>query len=462
MPAKRDRVQFGEEFFKNQLFWLLGPEARQVNRPLAVAVKHPGECSPCRNHAFVRRAFVRRWPEVFRGLPAALERPAQEPPLASTAVSAASPPPAGNEGDEGNEGGKGNEGATEAAADVSAGGPPSATMAPIDVTPDDQRRAGEALRASFARLAPQGSDEWNFMGAFTLLGDRFGPYQPGASELADVLSGGADDRGAGRRATGRLGRLRAGGAPSPEAEKSDFDEAMGHIIEAFRFLHARVSTLEARIAAEDVPLDGAAWLAPARELGLWVEPVVAYIEAHTPGADVVHADCGDGALVLALTQGATSARGVEPRGAIALRALERGCAVTISEVSEYLATCAEGSLGGLVLSGVVDRLPLRRIIPLLAQSRQALAPAAPVVVVSEAPTGLGPEHEHQHEHEHEPENEHRRSELTARDLLDARSLHSQTWGLLLERCGFVDIGGLAGPVAHDDQRFGVTATTPLP
>ena len=127
--------------------------------------------------------------------------------------------------------------------------------------------------------------------------------------------------------------------------------------------------------------------------------------------------------MLALNQDGTPARGVEPRGAVALRALERGSAVTISEVSEYLATCAEGSLGGLVLSGVVDRLPLHRIIPLLAQSRQALAPAAPVVVVSEAPTGLGPEHGQQHEHEHEnqPEDEHRRSELTTPGICSMRA-----------------------------------------
>jgi hypothetical protein len=331
-------------------------------------------------------------------------------------------------------------------------------MAPIDVTPDDQRRAGEALRASFARLAPQGSDEWNFMGAFTLLGDRFGPYQPGASDLADVL-GGAADRGAGRRGAGRLGRLRAGGTSSgPDTEKSDFDDAMGHIIEAFRFLHARVSTLEARIAAEDVPLDGAAWLAPARDLGTWVEPAAAFVRARTPGGEVVHADCGDGPLVLALAQGGTPVRGVEPRGGVALQALERGCEVTISEVSEYLATCPEGSLGGLVLSGVVDRLPLHAVIPLLAQSRRALAPAAPLVVVTEAPVAP----DRAYDLEHEGQDEHGRSELIAQDLLDARSLHTQTWGLLLERSGFVDVGGLAGAVDPDDRRFGVTATTPLP
>jgi hypothetical protein len=324
-------------------------------------------------------------------------------------------------------------------------------MAPIDdVTPDDQRRAGEALRASFARLAPQGSDEWNFMGAFTLLGDRFGPYQPGASDLGGEAGAAA---GAGRKGGGRLGRLRAGGATSapatgPEAEKSDFDEAMGHIIEAFRFLHARVSTLEERLATEDVPLDGAAWLAPARELGNWVDPVATYVRAHTPGGQVVHADCGGGDLVVALSQGGTPAHGIEPRGAIALRALEHGAGVTISEVSEYLATCNEAELGGLVLSGVIDRLPLHGVIALLAQSRRALAPGAPLVVVSEPPTG--PPH----------------GEPITDDLVDGRSLHRQTWGLLLERSGFVDvdIDGLAGArttqVDSGDRRFGVTATTP--
>ena len=38
---------------------------------------------------------------------------------------------------------------------------------------------------------------------------------------------------------------------------------MGHVVEAFRFLSARVETLEARLAAQDSPVDGAAWLVPA-------------------------------------------------------------------------------------------------------------------------------------------------------------------------------------------------------
>ena len=57
--------------------------------------------------------------------------------------------------------------------------------------------------------------------------------------------------------------------------------------------------------------------------------------------------------------------------------------MTIAEASEYLADRPTGSLGGVVLSGVVDRLPLHALLPLLAQSRRALARGAPLVVLSE-------------------------------------------------------------------------------
>jgi glycosyltransferase involved in cell wall biosynthesis len=97
----------------------------------------------------------------------------------------------------------------------------------------------------------------------------------------------------------------------------------------------------------------------------------------------VHADCGEGALLEALLGRGARAHGVEPRGAVALRALERGRDVIIAEASEYLAGQAEGSLGGIVLSGVVDRLALHDLLPLLARCRQVLARGAPLVVVAE-------------------------------------------------------------------------------
>lgn len=234
----------------------------------------------------------------------------------------------------------------------------------------DEARAAEALRTAFARLAPQGSDAWNFLAAFTHLGDRYGPYHPGASELSDALE---TQSSAGGRPPGRLRRWRRGGERPVDGAPSELEEAMGHVVEAFRFLSARVASLEARLADEDRPVEGAAWLAPARELGPWAGPVAAHVLACSPGGDLVHADCGEGGLLDVLAGRGAVARGVEPRGAVALHALERGYSVTIAEASEYLAGLPSGSVGGVVLSGVVDRLPLHSLVPLLHECRRTLA-----------------------------------------------------------------------------------------
>ena len=286
-------------------------------------------------------------------------------------------------------------------------------------------RAAEALHEAFTRLAPQGSDAWNFLAAFTHLGDRYGPYHPGASALSDSLSAG---RGDGRR-SGPLDRLRprrdrAGRAP--DGEKTDLEEAMGHVVEAFRFLSARVETLEARLAAQDRPVDGAAWLVPARAIGALAGPVAAHMAARTPGGVIVHADCGEGDLLRALHERGAEAHGVEPRGAVALRAIEQGCTVTIAEASEDVASRPDGSVGGIVLSGVVDRLPLHALLPLLAQSRRVLRRGAPLVVVSEPVAAV------------------EGRDAAARDLVDGVPLHESTWVLLLERAGFVEVGAAAG------------------
>ena len=89
-------------------------------------------------------------------------------------------------------------------------------------------------------------------------------------------------------------------------------------------------------------MDGAAWLVPARELGALAGPVAAHVLARTPGGVIVHADCGEGDLLHALRDRGAEAHGVEPRGALALRAIEHGCSVTIAEASEHLASRADG------------------------------------------------------------------------------------------------------------------------
>ncbi len=169
--------------------------------------------------------------------------------------------------------------------------------------------------------------------------------------------------------------------------------------------------------------------------------MAALVLARTPGGEILHADCGEGALVRALADGGAPASGVEPRGGVALRALERGSDVTISEVADLLAQSPADSLGGLVLSGVVDRLPLHAIVPLLADARRALVPGAPIVVVSEpvAPAQA--------------------NEPVTQDMVDGADLHAETWVLLLGRSGFVDVAPLPAGAGGDD-RFGLSAAVP--
>jgi len=306
--------------------------------------------------------------------------------------------------------------------------------------PEDQARAAEALREAFARLSPQGSDAWNFLAAFTHLGDRYGPYHPGASALSDSLATGRT----GSRRVGPLDRLRArrdGAGRVPDDEKTDLEEAMGHVVEAFRFLSARVETLEARVVAEDRPVDGAAWLVPARPLGAVAGPLAAHLMARTPGGVILHADCGEGDLLHVLHERGAEAHGIEPRGAVALRAVEHGCSVTIAEASEYMATCAESSAGGVVLSGVVDRLPLHALLPLLARSRRVLSRGAPLVVLAEPVATVDSR------------------DAAARDLVEGRPLHEATWELLLQRAGFVEVAPLPDGTG-EDRRIALAAVAP--
>jgi hypothetical protein len=320
---------------------------------------------------------------------------------------------------------------------VSASIPPTDIFSHEDGEEPNQARATAALQAAFARLAPQGSDAWNFLAAFTHLGDRYGPYQPGASALSDLLGRAEPSPG------GRMGRLRRGGRDrGTDAERSELEEAMAQVVEAFRFLASRVQTLEERLARQDQPIDGAAWLAPAAELAALVQPVAVHVAQATPGGLVVHGDCGSGALLEALAAADIEAEGVEPRGAVALGALERGCQVAIREVTEDLAARPDGALGGLVLSGVVDRIPLHALLLLLTHARRVLALGAPlVVVVSDAGEAE------------------LRWDGSSLDLLEGRPLRRETWTALLDRAGFVEVS-LLEDTADTERRTVLVACAP--
>jgi hypothetical protein len=97
----------------------------------------------------------------------------------------------------------------------------------------------------------------------------------------------------------------------------------------------------------------------------------------------------------------------------------------------------------LVLSGVVDRLPVSALVRLLAQCRRTLAPGAPLVVVTE------------------PAGAEEMWESEASDLLTGRPLHGATWGLLLERAGFTTVNRFDEPAGGStDSRLAFAAATP--
>jgi len=325
---------------------------------------------------------------------------------------------------------------------VSAPPPPQSSSSHDDDGSDDRDAAVAALRAAFARLEPQGSHAWNFLAAFTHLSDRYGQYQPGASELSKLVASGQAAPG---RAGPRQRRLRHTavdrGANSGPAAVPELEQAMAQVVEAFRFLSARVGILEERAALEDVPVAGAPWLMPAQELGRWVEPVAAHLVAATPRGEVLHGDCGEGALLDALERAGVAAHGAEPRGTVALGALERGHSVSVCETADELSARPPASLGGVVLSGVVDRLPLHALITLLARARRTMTPGAPLVVAVRTPVV-----------------DDERLGVVARDLLAPRALHARTWALLLERAGFVGGAPLVADPAGDDGRLVLSAS----
>jgi hypothetical protein len=149
-------------------------------------------------------------------------------------------------------------------------------------------------------------------------------------------------------------------------------------------------------------------------------------------------------LLTSLADQGVPAVGAEPRGELALVALEHGCSVTIAEVADVLRGRDQASLGGLVLSGTTDRAPFPAIIGLLARALGVLKPNAPIVVVVTEPDALVAGWD-----------------LVAREILAPRALHAQTWEFLLQRAGFVQVAPLAGPDAGETRsRFALAATAP--
>ena len=189
-------------------------------------------------------------------------------------------------------------------------------------------------------------------------------------------------------------------------------------VRALRSLGERLEVAEERLAElADDPDDAADRPAVAPDLSRWV-PLC--LERLPRRGRVLHAECGDGALLRAMVDAGVDGYGVEPRGPLVDRAAASGLEAWPDEPLAHLGSVADGYLAGLVLSGCVDRLNLARQRKLLGLAASRLAPGAPLVLIASVPESWA-------------------ATVPALevDLAPGRPLHAPTWVHLLERAGLV-------------------------
>jgi hypothetical protein len=192
----------------------------------------------------------------------------------------------------------------------------------------------------------------------------------------------------------------------------------GAITRAVRLLGRRVDVLETvTVRAVERTLADVMSGRAAAELSAW-DGVVSEALAGQKGR-VLHAECGQGGLLGRLVSDGLDAYGVEPREALAMTAARAGLDVRGDDVLAHLRTVPDGTLGGLVLSGAVDVLPLGSILELADLAAAKLATNGVIVVLSSAPSAWS-----------------RARDPIAVDLAPGRPLHPETWSHLLVTRGF--------------------------
>jgi hypothetical protein len=159
----------------------------------------------------------------------------------------------------------------------------------------------------------------------------------------------------------------------------------------------------------------------------------------SPPAPVLHAECGDGRVLQALASTGLEVRGADPR----LSARSRGdTSIVAAGALEYLGATPQASLGGILLTGIVDRLRPGAARALAELAARCLVPGGIVVLVSARPelvVAMDP---------------------VAADLASGRPMHPVTWCHLLAYFGLSELT-VFGPDAAEPEVFAVSARRPL-
>jgi hypothetical protein len=195
--------------------------------------------------------------------------------------------------------------------------------------------------------------------------------------------------------------------------------AFAHTItRAVRLLGERVETLEdaSPLAVKHRPL------ARPPLSDQWTAFIVERLRG-APGR-VAHADAGDAALVRSLNAAGVDAYGIDPDPQPGASDAE----VREDEAAVHLRALPDASLGGLVLTGCTERLPVGALVKLADLAAAKVKPGGTVVVVSRDPQDWA-------------------RDLATHadvDLSVGRPLHAGTWSKLLDERGFEDVGVVEG------------------
>jgi hypothetical protein len=207
-------------------------------------------------------------------------------------------------------------------------------------------------------------------------------------------------------------------------------------VRAMRALGERLAVVEDQLAEWRPELDDTRDRPPeAPDLEAWIQSVLGHVRG-APGR-VLHAECGEGRLVRAMMDAGLDAYGVEPRGPLVDRAVADQLEAWPDEPVSHLASVADGFLGGIVLSGCLDRVSLSRQRRLVDLAWSKLAPGGRVVLLA-----------------CQPERWAEAVPVLEADLAPGRPLHAVTWAHLLERTRF---GGIQIIDGRADVRVAILA-----
>ena len=199
---------------------------------------------------------------------------------------------------------------------------------------------------------------------------------------------------------------------------------------ALRLLGGRVVELEHTTGDLARARGMGARVAAVRDDEVWAETVTSALRGCAGRIALV--ECGDGALLGALTAAGLDAYGVEPRAAAAEAALARGVEVRMDDGAAHLHAVGPSALGGLVLRGLVERAPLGELLLLVDAAAAKLAPGGRLVVCSLRREAWG-----------------RDATAAEADLVAGHPLHPDTWTTVLPEQGFSDVTvHTAGPDAY--------------